>query len=235
MNTNMIKLISYTRPSDEFIKENKDILNLQELVAYCARVSNPNNQNNTKTSEKLIKYLVKHAHWSPLEMVNIVLEINTTRDIAHQIIRHRSFSYQEFSQRYSSANELSVDLEAGSLGPFRLSECRLQDLKNRQNSVDIGEEDKALAEWWDSAQKDVIRISHDRYIEALSRGIAKEQARKILPEGLTMTRIYMNGSLRSWIHYIDVRAGNGTQKEHSEIARLCAETISKVFPLMKDF
>jgi len=214
-----VKLIGYTKGVGEL--ESADC---QELIAFCARVSNPANQMNSETSEKLIKYLIKHAHWSPLEMVNATLEINTTRDIAHQIVRHRSFSFQEFSQRYANPEEMG-DM-------FELSEARLQDLKNRQNSVQT--EDKELQEAWREYQEGVIQIASEAYNWALDNGIAKEQARKVLPEGLTKTRLYMNGTLRSWVHYIELRGANGTQKEHMEIAHACAKVIAEIFPLAKE-
>jgi thymidylate synthase (FAD) len=213
-----VKLVSYSQPTGEF--RDMGIEDAQELIAYCARVSNPSNQLNTETSEKLIRYLVKHAHWSPLEMVSACLEIETTRDIARQILRHRSFSFQEFSQRYADPTK---DLS------FVLREARLQDNKNRQNSIEAN--DPALAAWWDAQQKFIIDNVTRIYNEAIEKGIAKEQARAILPEGNTVSRLYMNGTLRSWIHFIELRSGNGTQKEHQEIALACAEVISKVFPM----
>jgi thymidylate synthase (FAD) len=219
-----VELISYTQPAQPFAE------NMTELVAFCARVSNPSNQMNKETSEKLIRYLIKHAHWSPLEMVNMCLEIETTRDIAHQIVRHRSFSFQEFSQRYANPADMG-DM-------FELSEARFQDTKNRQNSVDFDmddEQQKLLAYEWERAQKRVIFAAQREYEWALSQGIAKEQARKVLPEGLTKTRLYMNGTLRSWIHYIQLRSANGTQKEHMEIAKKCAEVIAVIFPMSKEF
>ena len=193
------------------------------MVAFCARVSNPSNQLNTETSEKLINYLIKNAHWSPLEMVSACLEIETTRDIARQILRHRSFSFQEFSQRY--ANPVK-DLE------FEIREARLQDGKNRQNSVETNDEE--IISKWNDLQKDVIETSKKAYNWAIESGIAKEQARSVLPEGNTVSRLYMNGTLRSWIHYIQLRASNGTQKEHMEIAKACAEVINIIFPMGKD-
>jgi thymidylate synthase (FAD) len=196
------------------------LMDVQELVAFCARVSNPSNQFNTDTSEKLIKYLIKHQHWSPLEMVSACLEIETTRDIARQILRHRSFSFQEFSQRYADPTK---DLS------FVLREARLQDTKNRQNSVENN--NLALAAWWEERQKRVIEEAKNAYEWAIQNGIAKEQARAVLPEGLTVSRLYMNGTLRSWIHFIELRSGNGTQKEHQEVARACAKIIAEVFPL----
>ena len=196
------------------------IIDAQELIAFCARVSNPSNQINTETSEKLIKYLIKNAHWSPLEMVNACLEIETTRDIARQILRHRSFSFQEFSQRYANPVE---DLD------FVIREARMQDEKNRQNSLEI--DDPKLIEEWNKLQEDVINVSKKAYEWAINKGIAKEQARSVLPEGNTVSRLYMNGTIRSWIHYIQLRSGNGTQKEHSEIALACAEVINEIFPM----
>lgn len=199
-------------------------MDVTEMVAYCARVSNPSNQTNTETSEKLIRYLIKHQHWSPLEMVSACLEINTTRDIAHQIVRHRSFSFQEFSQRYANPQDMD--------DTFEVREARLQDPKNRQNSIPVA--DMELQMWWDAQQKHIIEIAKTTYDNALSKGIAKEQARAVLPEGLTKTRLYMNGTLRSWIHYMELRGGHGTQKEHMDIAHACAEVISKIFPMAQD-
>ena len=213
-----VKLISYQNPTEYLSKEGiKDALG---LVAYCARVSNPSNQLNAETNEKLVKYLIKHQHWSPLEMVSACLEINTTRDIAHQIVRHRSFSFQEFSQRYANPTEMG-DM-------FEYSEARLQDTKNRQNSIETDSAEVQI--FWEESQREVIGLAEKEYKKAIKMGIAKEVARKILPEGLTKTRIYMNGTLRSWVHYIDLRSANGTQKEHMEIAKACAEVISKIFP-----
>jgi thymidylate synthase (FAD) len=199
--------------------------NLIEDIAYMARVSNPSNQHNTETSEKLIRYLIKHKHWSPFEMVSVTLEINTTRDIAHQIVRHRSFAFQEFSQRYAKPEEQGY--------PYELRECRLQDEKNRQNSIET--EDSLLHQHWVAAQKRVIDSAQSAYKWAIENGIAKEQARAVLPEGLTKTRLYMQGTIRSWIHYIDVRTTPGTQKEHMDIARECAYVINPVFPMIKEF
>ena len=216
-----VKLISYSKPTEEFYSD--DITDAQELVAFCARVSNPSKQLNTETSEKLINYLIKNAHWSPLEMVSACLEIETTRDIARQILRHRSFSFQEFSQRY--ANPVK-DLE------FKIREARLQDDKNRQNSVET--ENEEIISKWNELQEEVIETSKNAYNWAIEAGIAKEQARSVLPEGNTVSRLYMNGTLRSWIHYIQLRASNGTQKEHMEIAKACAEVINKIFPMGKD-
>jgi thymidylate synthase (FAD) len=222
MEENMnVRMVSYSKPSDEMFKEG--LVDVQELVAFCARVSNPSNQFNTDTSEKLIKYLIKHQHWSPLEMVSACLEIETTRDIARQILRHRSFSFQEFSQRYADPTK---DLS------FVLREARLQDTKNRQNSVE--NENLALASFWEERQKRVINEAKNAYEWAIENGIAKEQARAVLPEGLTVSRLYMNGTLRSWIHFIELRSANGTQKEHQEVARQCAKVIAEVFPLAKE-
>ena len=217
-----VKLVSYSTPTEEFLNEGID--NAQELVAFCARVSNPSNQLNTETSEKLIKYLIKNAHWSPLEMVSACLEIETTRDIARQILRHRSFSFQEFSQRY--ANPVK-DLE------FVTREARLQDLKNRQNSIE--NDDEEISNMWIEKQEHLINEARETYNWAIENGIAKEQARAVLPEGNTVSRMYMNGTLRSWIHYIELRSGNGTQREHMEIAVACAEVITKIFPMSKNF
>ena len=216
-----VKLISYSTPTEEFLDDGID--NAQELVAFCARVSNPSNQLNTETSEKLIKYLIKNAHWSPLEMVSACLEIETTRDIARQILRHRSFSFQEFSQRY--ANPVK-DLE------FVTREARLQDPNNRQNSIE--NDDKEISDVWKQKQENLIENAIETYNWAIENGIAKEQARAVLPEGNTVSRMYMNGTLRSWIHYIELRSGNGTQKEHMEIAVACAEVITKIFPMSKN-
>ena len=214
-----VKIVSFSQAPDGW-----DGYDCQELIAYCARVSNPSNQMNTETSEKLIKYLIKHAHWSPLEMVSACLEINTTRDIAHQIVRHRSFSFQEFSQRYANPED------QGEL--FEYSEARLQDTKNRQNSIDV-EDDKLQLDWL-HAQMRIAHLAKKEYDWAIKKGIAKELARKVLPEGITKTRLYMNGTLRSWIHYIELRGANGTQKEHMEIAHACAKVISNIFPIMSE-
>lgn len=213
-----VKLVSYSKPSDDFLNLGLD--DAQDLVAYCARVSNPSNQLNTETSEKLINYLIKHKHWSPLEMVSACLEIETTRDIARQILRHRSFSFQEFSQRYADPTK---DLN------FVTREARLQDLKNRQNSVETNDEE--LQKKWGKYQQNVINEALMAYKWAIDNGIAKEQARAVLPEGLTESRLYMNGTLRSWIHFIELRSSNGTQKEHQLVAKECAKVISQVFPL----
>jgi len=221
-----VKLVSYSKPSQEFMDDG--IINAQELIAFCARVSNPSNQMNKETSEKLIKYLIKHAHWSPLEMVSACLEIDTTRDIAHQIVRHRSFSFQEFSQRYADPAEFGDQ--------FVLREARLQDTKNRQNSIELGttQQEMNLINDWESQQQKVIDAAKEAYEWAIENGIAKEQARAVLPEGCTKTRLYMNGTLRSWVHYIELRGANGTQKEHMDIAHACANVISEIFPLAKD-
>jgi thymidylate synthase (FAD) len=213
-----VKLVSYSQPTDEF--RDLGIDDAQELIAYCARVSNPSNQFNSETSEKLIRYLVKHQHWSPLEMVSACVEITTTRDIARQILRHRSFSFQEFSQRYADPTK---DLK------FVTREARLQDPKNRQNSVDV--EDQLLQNEWFRAQQRVIYAAQREYEWAIANGIAKEQARAVLPEGLIESRLYMNGTLRSWIHFIELRSGNGTQKEHQLIALACAKAIAAIFPM----
>ena len=217
-----VKLVSYTQPTEEF--KNEGLENVQDLIAFCAKVSNPAAQINKETSERLIKYLIKHQHWSPLEMANATLEIDTTRDIAHQIVRHRSFAFQEFSQRYADPKE------QGEM--FEYSEARLQDPKNRQNSVEV--EDTKLQQEWDWAQRRIAVLAKKEYDWAIKKGIAKEQARKVLPEGLTKTRLYMNGTIRSWVHYIDLRGANGTQKEHMEIAHSCAKVIAGIFPLMKE-
>jgi thymidylate synthase (FAD) len=218
-----IELISYSQPESYFAE------NMTELVAFCARVSNPSNQSNKDTSEKLIRYLVKNQHWSPLEMVSMCLEIETTRDIARQILRHRSFSFQEFSQRYADPTQ---ELD------FVLREARLQDTKNRQNSIELEKDSDGhfiLAGTWRNKQTQVLEVVKEAYDWAIANGIAKEQARAVLPEGLTVSRLYMNGTLRSWIHYIQLRSANGTQKEHKEIALKCAEVIAKVFPMANEF
>jgi len=218
-----IELISYSQPESHFAE------NMTELVAFCARVSNPSNQGNKDTSEKLIRYLIKNQHWSPLEMVSMCLEIETTRDIARQILRHRSFSFQEFSQRYADPTK---ELD------FVLRDARRQDTKNRQNSIELdlnNDADRFLAFQWENMQKNVLEQSRMAYEWAIDAGIAKEQARAVLPEGLTISRLYMNGTLRSWIHYISLRSANGTQKEHRDIALKCAEVIATVFPMAKEF
>jgi thymidylate synthase (FAD) len=213
-----VELLSYSQPTERF--RNLGIDDAQELIAYCARVSNPSNQFNTETSEKLIRYLVKHAHWSPLEMVSACVEITTTRDIARQILRHRSFSFQEFSQRYADPTK---DLQ------FVLRDARLQDPKNRQNSVET--DDSELQHEWTIKQMNVIAASREAYKWAIDNGIAKEQARSVLPEGLIESRLYMNGTLRSWVHFIELRSGNGTQKEHQLVALACAKAIAAIFPM----
>ena len=218
-----VRLVSYSTPTEEFAQDG--IENLQDLIAYCARVSNPSAQINSETSAKLIKYLIKHQHWSPLEMVNAVMEINTTRDIAHQIVRHRSFAFQEFSQRYANPAEFGDQ--------FVTREARLQDTKNRQNSIEIDTESDLHYEW-QMKQQGVIDKAKEVYDWAIANGIAKEQARVVLPEGNTKTRLYMNGTLRSWVHYIELRGGHGTQKEHMDIAHACAKVISEIFPLMNE-
>jgi thymidylate synthase (FAD) len=218
---NKVKLVSYSTPAVEF--NNKGINDCQDLIAFCARVSNPSNQFNKDTADKLINYLIKHKHWSPLEMVSACVEINTTRDIARQILRHRSFSFQEFSQRY--ADPLKDN-------PFILRESRLQDLKNRQNSIKSDNPDLTIE--WFAKQQMVIDAAKEAYEWAIGKGIAKEQARAVLPEGNTVSRMYMNGTLRSWVHYIELRAGVETQLEHRLIARECAKEIAKIFPLICD-
>ncbi len=218
-----VKLVSYSQPTAEFADMGID--DAQELIAYCARVSNPSNQFNTETSEKLIRYLVKHAHWSPLEMVSACVEITTTRDIARQILRHRSFSFQEFSQRYADPTQ---DLN------FVTREARLQDIKNRQNSVELDmadAEQRELARLWEEKQQSVIRAAREAYTWAVTNGIAKEQARSVLPEGNIESKLYMNGTLRSWVHFIELRSGNGTQKEHQLVALACAKAIAAIFPM----
>jgi len=218
-----VSLVSYTKPAG--ILDNSEVKTPIDLVAYCARVSNPTNQMNSATSEKLISYLMKHRHWSPLEMVDVTLEIETTRDIARQMLRHRSFSFQEFSQRYSDVSSLG-DM-------FEYSEARMQDPKNRQNSLPL--EDQVTKEWWEDYQKNIIEYCGMVYKQAIIRGIAKEVARKVLPEGLTKSRLYMKGSLRSWIHYLEVRGeGSGTQKEHMLVAAEIAKVIAELFPLNKE-
>jgi len=216
-----VNLISYSKSDGSYII---DSASATELVAFCARVSNPDNQMNSETSEKLIKYLMKHKHWSPLEMVSVCLEIETTRDIARQILRHRSFSFQEFSQRYADPTK---DLE------FEVREARMQDPKNRQNSIPT--DDYELDSKWQELQKDIIRQTRYAYTWAIEHGIAKEQARAVLPEGNTKSRMYVNGTLRSWIHYIELRGANGTQLEHIDIANAVADVIAKIFPLAGEY
>ncbi len=215
-----VKLINYSQSPDE--------MNLLEQVAFAARVSNPTNQNNSETAEKLVRYLIKHQHWSPLEMVSVCMEIETTRDIARQILRHRSFAFQEFSQRYADASQLG----------FELRDARLQDTKNRQNSIEMDlmtDEHRQLAYQWENLQTDLLKRTSDVYKWALDKGIAKEQARAVLPEGNTKSRMYMNGTLRSWVHYIQLRSGNGTQKEHRDIALASADAIEPIFPMIKEY
>jgi thymidylate synthase (FAD) len=222
------RLVSYSQPvgrihSGELATEGLD--NIQDLIAYAARVSNPANQANTKTTAKLLDYLIKHKHWSPFEMASACIEIETTRDIARQLIRHRSFSFQEFSQRYANINDLNDE--------FVIREARLQDEKNRQNSIEAS--DVALEAWWDAQQKFIIDHVKRIYNEAIERGIAKEQARAILPEGNTVSRLYVNGTIRSWIHYIELRSSNGTQKEHMGLAREVAKAIGQIYPKAMEF
>lgn len=217
-----VKLFAYTQPAEEFKDDFGSVL---ELIAYCARVSNPSNQYNNETAGKLLDYLARHAHWSPFEMANATLEIETTRDIARQLLRHRSFKFQEFSQRYADPSALD--------DTFVLREARLQDTKNRQNSIEIDDED--LQHQWDAAQQHVIDAAKKAYQWAIAHGIAKEQARAVLPEGNTMSRLYVEGDIRSWIHYVQLRSANGTQKEHRELAKAVAEAISKIFPLIEDY
>jgi thymidylate synthase (FAD) len=219
-----VRLLSYSQPTPEFAA--LGIADAQELIAYCARVSNPSNQLNTETSQRLIRYLIKHQHWSPLEMVSACLEITTTRDIARQILRHRSFSFQEFSQRYADPTQ---DLE------FVTREARLQDTANRQNSIELDLANdldaRELSREWYQRQLDVIKAARETYTWAVNNGIAKEQARAVLPEGLMSSRLYMNGTLRSWIHFIELRSSNGTQREHQQVAVACANVIAAIFPM----
>lgn len=221
------KLIGYTQPTEDMAAAFDDV---QDLIAFCARVSNPSNQMNSETAEKLIRYLVKHKHWSPLEMASATMEVETTRDIARQLLRHRSFSFQEFSQRYADPNDMDDS--------FVLREARLQDTKNRQNSITLdtdNSEHRIIAETWLEAQQEVIDLAKRTYEWAIDNGIAKEQARAVLPEGNTKSRLYLNGTLRSWVHYIELRSGNGTQLEHIELARACAEAITQIFPMVDEF
>lgn len=217
-----VELVSWSQPSPKMVEQG--ITNVQELIAYKARVSNPSNQYNTLTSEKLLKYLIREHHWSPFEMTSVALELETTRDIAHQIVRHRSFSFQEFSQRYAEPRDL---------GDIVFREARAQDDTNRQNSIDVV--DPLIKANWEVMQKQVAKLAADCYDQAIDMGIAKEQARCILPEGLTPTKLYMNGNIRSWIHYIELRSEHGTQKEHIEIARACGEAIKPIFPMIEEF
>ena len=226
---NTAKIIALTNPIlSAWETGTESPIGAEAFIAYCARVSNPSNQNNKETSEKLIKYLINNQHWSPLEVVSACLEITTTRDIARQMLRHRSFSFQEFSQRYADPTK---DLN------FVLREARLQDKKNRQNSLDLdmsNDEERYIAYQWENLQKRIVEEAQRAYTWAIDKGIAKEQARAVLPEGLIESRLYMNGTLRSWIHFIQLRSANGTQKEHQEVAKACAEVISKIFPMAKD-
>jgi len=225
-----VRLISYTKPADEFLEEVGTDANVQDLIAFTARVSNPSNQMNTATSEKLLRYLIKHKHWSPFEMVNVCLEIETTRDIAHQIVRHRSFAFQEFSQRYADVQSFD-DM-------FEVRECRMQDTKNRQNSIPFAESDKAgsdIADAWEDWQRKIQEYTGRAYAWALENGVAKEQARVVLPEGMTKTRLYMNGSLRSWIHYVELRSAHGTQKEHMDVAQEAGRILTTIFPNILGF
>lgn len=215
-----VEIVSQSAPSAQMVAEG--VTNLQELVAYCARISNPGNQYNMETSEKLLRYLLKHKHFSPFEMASVCLSIETTRDIARQILRHRSFAFQEFSQRYAVA-DLGVEYK----------EARLQDTKNRQNSIEV--EDPALQEEWFILQRNVAGTSKVAYDWAIKNGIAKEQARAVLPEGLTVSRLYMQGTLRSWLHYIELRSGPETQKEHREVAVACAKALTSIFPMITEF
>lgn len=221
------RLISYSKPPEDLYVGN----DIQELIAYTARVSNPSNQNNSETSEKLLRYLIREKHWSPFEMVSACLEINTTRDIARQLLRHRSFSFQEFSQRYADPTE---DLA------FTLRQARLQDTKNRQNSIELqdmmdSDERVTMELEWLQNQAEVVNAAKKAYGWAIENGIAKEQARAVLPEGITNSRLYVNGTIRSWIHYIDLRSGHGTQKEHIELAKACTEALKPVFPMIEEF
>ena len=216
-----VKLVGFTQPTDEFKEDGMD--DVQDLISFCARVSNPSNQMNMETTERLLNYLAKHKHWSPFEMANATLEIETTRDIARQMLRHRSFAFQEFSQRYADPAEFGEQ--------FEIREARLQDEKNRQNSVET--DDAHLQAMWQNHQQSVIDAARTAYEWAISNGIAKEQARAVLPEGNTKSRLYMQGSIRSWIHFIELRSANGTQKEHMEVAKACAVEIAKIFPLME--
>ena len=216
-----VRLISYSKPPEEELYVGNDI---QELIAYTARVSNPTNQNNTETSEKLLRYLMREAHWSPFEMVSACLEVTTTRDIARQLLRHRSFSFQEFSQRYADP---TLDMA------FEFKDARLQDTKNRQNSIETDDADLQLN--WLKKQAEVVSVSKESYRWAIENGVAKEQARAVLPEGIMESRLYVNGTIRSWIHYIGLRTGHGTQKEHIGLARACADAIEPIFPMIKEF
>jgi len=215
-----VRLVSYSKPPENLYVGN----DIQELIAYTARVSNPTNQNNTETSEKLLRYLMREAHWSPFEMVSACLEVTTTRDIARQLLRHRSFSFQEFSQRYADP---TLDLS------FEFKDARLQDTKNRQNSIET--DDAELQLNWLKKQAEVVSAAKESYAWAIENGVAKEQARAVLPEGIMESRLYVNGTIRSWIHYIGLRSGHGTQKEHIELARECSKAIEPIFPMIKEF
>lgn len=219
-----VRLIGYTQPA-EGMEEELNMKDVQDLISYCARVSNPSNQMNMETTERLLNYLVKHKHWSPFEMASATLEITTTRDIARQMLRHRSFAFQEFSQRYADPQEMEQ--------AFVTREARLQDEKNRQNSIEA--HDDNLEATWQAYQRGVIATSQEAYDWAIKNGIAKEQARAVLPEGNTVSRLYMQGTIRSWIHFIELRSSNGTQKEHMEVARACADAIAKIFPAVEDY
>ena len=222
------RLISYSQPDGRIHSGEPAFAgldNIQDLIAYCARVSNPSNQANTKTTTKLLDYLIKHKHWSPFEMASACIEVETTRDIARQLLRHRSFSFQEFSQRYADIRDLNDD--------FVIRDARLQDTKNRQNSIDTT--DVELQQQWEGYQQGVINAAKQAYEWAIENGIAKEQARVVLPEGNTVSRLYVNGTIRSWIHYVELRSANGTQKEHMELARAIAEAISKIYPKINTF
>lgn len=216
---NKVSLVAHTVPVIE------KLTNINDLIAFCARVSNPENQLNTETSDKLLKYCMKEGHWSIFTMANIILEITTPRDIGRQLLRHKSFDFQEFSQRYAEVN--------ADFGVVNLRTARLQDEKNRQNSIEVN--DKELQSFWYHTQYDVYDYANKLYKRSLEKGIAKEQARALLPEGLTSSRLYVNGTLRSWIHYIELRTGNGTQKEHIDLAKKCANVIEPIFPMIRDF
>jgi len=222
------RLISYSQPVRHVHSGEPGIMgleNIQDLVAYCARVSNPSNQANTKTTSKLLGYLIKHKHWSPFEMASACIEVETTRDIARQFLRHRSFSFQEFSQRYADIRDLNDN--------FIIREARLQDTKNRQNSIE--NDDERLGMIWAAKQLSVIEAAKEAYEWAIDNGIAKEQARAVLPEGNTVSKLYINGTIRSWIHYVELRSDNGTQKEHMELAKAIAKAITQIFPTIKDY
>lgn len=219
-----VKLFGHTQPVED-IREELEIEDVQDLIAYCAKVSNPQLQHDLSKADRLINYLITHKHWSPFEMASATLEIETTRDIARQMLRHRSFAFQEFSQRYANPQDMGES--------FVLREARLQDEKNRQNSIET--DDEKLQHQWEELQQNVINHSKNAYNWAIANGIAKEQARAVLPEGNTVSRLYMQGTIRSWIHFIELRSGNGTQKEHMEVARACAEAIAKIFPMADKF